>query len=678
MENKIEEFLSTCSETNFGKIRLSENQKEFYQRFNDENVSLCTSLPESVQEAALSFLKRYSGIRNGEKPDYFKNYHAPSWSIIYWLVDFDHFNHHKLTEEDIQDAITAQAMAMNLHSLDDHLNDGEIPVNHLTLLLRSQSWMIMNAAWGRLASGIDGGEEIVRNFINDYYAAIHEPEAPESLVGYCDRFRNQMATWVIVPVLLSKRIGIEDNILDIIQKAYESFGIAWRLLDDIQDIGKDIMTGEHSAIHLCLPDEVRTLWDKASSQKTIEINGDAKRILDHILSDGIVERVKKKAGGELESAASIVDDIKLAGLADEFRCLLKPLKRRQNHIIKDYIQRDGRLDLSDNTLSIEVTTHCNCACTHCFVRARMEEPTSLSIDMVKDIISEGYDLGYHKLHLTGGEPLLWKGLFEALDSAIDLGYESIFLNTNGTLLTEEMAYRLACYDGLKISVSLEGREPLHDRMRGTGSHHRAMQGIERALDAGIDLCIFTTVRKSLYSYLSYFVGEVYERFPDIACLTFIQLIRVKDDLFDLSEELLTPDDFVKLVLAASLLNVYGHKTYLLNNPLATVTSKQLGIWGIPESAPLHLDGDLVILANKGIGPAHSTHSDFGRYEPGMIKSVLFSHEYRSAVAPDDTTCPICKHFRLCQENGMIRPSQWYMDMKPDVPYCRRVLDRVSL
>ena len=457
MEDKIEKFLSDCSAMHFGAARLSEKQNRFYRQFNDENISLCNSLPKCVQEEALRFLKQYSGIKRDEDSDFFKNYHAPSWSVIYWLTHSDHHNGNDLTKEDIHDAVSSHAMAMNLHSLDDHLNDGQIPVNHLTLLLRSQSWMIMNAAFNRLAAGVDGGNKIVQRFLNDYYAGICNPQEPESLDGYCDRFRKQMATWVIVPVLISKKIGLDENWTDAVQKAYESFGIAWRLLDDIQDMEKDMMGGEHSAIYIGLPDKEKIWWDKIPLEKSSNRNGFQKRILDHIVSNGVVELVRKKAVGELESAASIADGIKLTGLADEFRCLVKPLKNGWNHLVRDYIKEESTHDLSNKTLSIEVTTHCNSACSHCFVRAGMKKPSSLPLNVVKDIISEGHDLGYGKLHLTGGEPLLWEGLFEAIESAVDLGYQSIFLNTNGTLLTEEIASRLASYDGLKISVSLEGK-----------------------------------------------------------------------------------------------------------------------------------------------------------------------------------------------------------------------------
>ena len=326
-------------------------------------------------------------------------------------------------------------------------------------------------------------------------------------------------------------------------------------------------------------------------------------------------------------------------------------------------------------LSIEVTTLCNSACRHCFVRAALARPSEMSVGLAKDILSEGYHLGYRRLHITGGEPLLWRGLFETLDYAFSLGYKKVFINTNGTLLTKNFLSQCAGYDGFSISVSIEGPESLHDRVRGQGSWQRSVKGIQRALDADLDTVIFTTVGKTLLGELPCYTDELYTKFPEIRCLSLIQIIRVCNDMFDLSSELLEPDAFLKLVRMVSLLNLYGHRIGILNNPLAVVVSKLLEIPWIPPVRPLHRPGHLIVMANQNIALSHSTFNSFGKYEPGMIGRVLDSNEYRKAVAPDEITCPTCNYYRPCRENGMSRPSEWYRDMHSGAPYCKRVLDR---
>ena len=55
MEDNLEDFLSSCSKIDFGSVDLSGREKEFYKGFNGEIISLCDSLPESIQTDALLF-----------------------------------------------------------------------------------------------------------------------------------------------------------------------------------------------------------------------------------------------------------------------------------------------------------------------------------------------------------------------------------------------------------------------------------------------------------------------------------------------------------------------------------------------------------------------------------------------------------------------------------------------
>jgi MoaA/NifB/PqqE/SkfB family radical SAM enzyme len=333
-------------------------------------------------------------------------------------------------------------------------------------------------------------------------------------------------------------------------------------------------------------------------------------------------------------------------------------------------------DIIEESLSIEVTTHCNSDCPHCFSRAGNSERSSLPVELVKEIMAEGYHTAYRHLHITGGEPLLWRGVIEVLDNAFDLGYKSVFLNTNGALLTNDIAKRLTTYDGLSISVSLEGTEALHDHLRGHGSHKRTVQGIEKALDAGIDLFIFSTACRSLLSDLPYFADDLYRKFSAIGHLTLIQLFSVKGNGFTLSEELLRPEEFLQLVRMVALLNVFGYKTCFLNNPLASVASKLLKMPWIPLSRSLYRQGSMIVMANRDMCLAHSSKHSFGKYQFGMIEKVLTSDAYQRAVAPDETTCPGCKHTQLCMHYGMVRPTERCWEENSDMHYCKRVLDKI--
>ncbi len=328
-------------------------------------------------------------------------------------------------------------------------------------------------------------------------------------------------------------------------------------------------------------------------------------------------------------------------------------------------------------LGLEVTTRCNSSCSHCFVRARGPQRSGLVPALAQNMVQEGYEAGFRHLHLTGGEPLLWEGLLEILDQAFGLGYQTAFLNTNGTLLTGKVSRKLANYEGLSISISLQGPRRNHDRLRGKGSYDRALGGIRQALDAGLPVHVFSPVGRSLISEMPRFAEKLFIEFPGIKQLSFIQLIRVPEDVFDLSKEVLRPGDFLRLVRMISLLNLFGLKVDLLNNPLAAVASGILKLPWITRSPPLYRPGSVMITAEGRITPAHSTTEHFGSYVPGILSTLINSNEYGRPVSKDQRICRNCEYVCLCSQEGMMRPSEWYRDMFPQVPYCQRVLSRAS-
>jgi MoaA/NifB/PqqE/SkfB family radical SAM enzyme len=290
------------------------------------------------------------------------------------------------------------------------------------------------------------------------------------------------------------------------------------------------------------------------------------------------------------------------------------------------------------------------------------------------IITEGYATGYRRLHITGGEPLLWKGLFESLDHAFGIGYQAVFLNTNGTLISDVLAQRLAGYYNLTISVSLDGFETLHDRLRGGNSYRRALRGIRSALDAGANIVIFTVATKTLLVDLPYFAESVYTKFPAIKRLTLIPLVNIRQNEAALSKEYLDPQDFLELVRAVALLNLAGLKSDVINEPLVNVAAKQLELPYIPQVLALRRKGSMIVMADRQICPAHSIPQSLGQYSPGMIQAVLVSDTYHGAVAPDDIICPTCKYIKMCRANGMNRPAEGSGKAGTKNFFCKSVLN----
>jgi len=86
------------------------------------------------------------------------------------------------------------------------------------------------------------------------------------------------------------------------------------------------------------------------------------------------------------------------------------------------------------------------------------------------------------LNITGGEPLLRKDFFEIMGYAHELGFQW-GMTSNATLITADIARRLADCGMQTISVSIDGLPETHDRLRGLpGGYGLAMQGIQHLID----------------------------------------------------------------------------------------------------------------------------------------------------------------------------------------------------
>lgn len=102
-------------------------------------------------------------------------------------------------------------------------------------------------------------------------------------------------------------------------------------------------------------------------------------------------------------------------------------------------------------LLLDLGRACNRKCDYCLNSP--DEKFELSTEKAKEIMNEGRSLGCMAVSFTGGEPLLRKDLNELLAYAKSIGYQNLKLQTNGDLLDEEMASRLASAGVTNLLIS---------------------------------------------------------------------------------------------------------------------------------------------------------------------------------------------------------------------------------
>lgn len=149
-------------------------------------------------------------------------------------------------------------------------------------------------------------------------------------------------------------------------------------------------------------------------------------------------------------------------------------------------------------LTLFVDHQCNLRCTYCyngekFERRMPEEVMRRAIDLALELAPPRLDLG-----VFGGEPLLHFDLLVAAAGYLDQALRRrpgprprvrLVVNTNGTVLTDEILDWLAPPRPVTVFLSLDGPPEVHDRHRltlaGGGSHARVRDGLAALTARGI-------------------------------------------------------------------------------------------------------------------------------------------------------------------------------------------------
>jgi cyclic pyranopterin phosphate synthase len=148
-------------------------------------------------------------------------------------------------------------------------------------------------------------------------------------------------------------------------------------------------------------------------------------------------------------------------------------------------------------LRLSVTDLCNLRCHYCMPAqgvALLPHADVLRHEETAEIVRAAASLGIRKVRVTGGEPLVKRGLLGLLREVHAIpGIETLALTTNGTQLAGmAAALREAGVDRINVSLDSLDRETYASITRG-GDLESVLAGIDRALAVGFPLRINTVL-----------------------------------------------------------------------------------------------------------------------------------------------------------------------------------------
>lgn len=135
---------------------------------------------------------------------------------------------------------------------------------------------------------------------------------------------------------------------------------------------------------------------------------------------------------------------------------------------------------------INITRRCNLRCVHCYAGSdNRAADNELSKGEWMRVLKDLADFGCPVVLFSGGEPLMHPDIVELAQRTVDLGMRAV-VSTNGTLITPEIASRLAGIGLSYVGISLDGGKDVHDSFRGLdGCFDRTLAGLKNAQEAGI-------------------------------------------------------------------------------------------------------------------------------------------------------------------------------------------------
>ena len=140
-------------------------------------------------------------------------------------------------------------------------------------------------------------------------------------------------------------------------------------------------------------------------------------------------------------------------------------------------------------LRVSVTDRCNLRCRYCMPNEGvplLKHSDILSFEEITEVVRTAVEMGVTKVRLTGGEPLVRRGIVNLVELIAGInGVQDLAMTTNGILLSQYAKDLFSAGLG-RVNVSLDTTDAAcYHRLTCGGDIEDVFSGIEAALEAGL-------------------------------------------------------------------------------------------------------------------------------------------------------------------------------------------------
>jgi nif11-class peptide radical SAM maturase 3 len=191
----------------------------------------------------------------------------------------------------------------------------------------------------------------------------------------------------------------------------------------------------------------------------------------------------------------------------------------------------------------EITLKCNLACQHCGSRAGEARTEELSTAEAINLVQQLAEVGIQEVTLIGGEAFMRPDWLEIAQAITEAGM-ICGMTTGGFGISQETAQKMKDAGIQVVSVSVDGLEATHDRLRGkTGSWQWAFKTMSHLKQVGIPFGCNTQINRLSAPEFP----QIYEKIRDAGIFAWqIQLTVPMGNAADNHQILLQPYELLDL------------------------------------------------------------------------------------------------------------------------------------
>ena len=133
-----------------------------------------------------------------------------------------------------------------------------------------------------------------------------------------------------------------------------------------------------------------------------------------------------------------------------------------------------------NTILVEIGNVCNHGCVFCAYTKMTRPNKKIDLDLLFRLLNEGFDEGARELGLySGAEPFASRDLEKIIQESKSIGYEYVFVSTNGSLANEKRIKDCidSGLDSIKVSINGGNRE-VYRQIHGLDHFDRVIRNLQ--------------------------------------------------------------------------------------------------------------------------------------------------------------------------------------------------------